>query len=88
MAAVPCAPSYQEHGARGMSQAVGKEADPDYPRQAEMPRHRARGHRPTGEPSIVRDTIRTFRRERNSQMVPQEGLEPPTPSLRMTCSTN
>jgi len=21
-------------------------------------------------------------------LVPQEGLEPPTPSLRMTCSTN
>ena len=26
--------------------------------------------------------------ERDQRLVPQEGLEPPTPSLRMTCSTS
>jgi hypothetical protein len=39
---------------------------------------RARGGGP-GASGFEMDTLK---------MVPQEGLEPPTPSLRMTCSTN
>lgn len=49
------------------------------------------GQRPItkiGTPSLSRNQIDQRRTADNGAMVPQEGLEPPTPSLRMTCSTN
>jgi hypothetical protein len=36
----------------------------------------------------VETVKRTVKNGGEQLVVPQEGLEPPTPSLRMTCSTN
>jgi hypothetical protein len=36
----------------------------------------------------AKSSERDIKNIKEFSVVPQEGLEPPTPSLRMTCSTN